>query len=418
MRVNKLIFIAVLMVAFLALISGAQAAHWISGTVNDAADSTPADGHTVIIYYLGDEAHNNSGIIGPNPSQPSLLTNMYMIDAESIPGHTWQTGDVIYAEVINNGDGYTAGPVSMTTTGGGYDQEPDMTLEIWVPPPFVAEPRANPSQISINTGVTELSVKVYKTSYDIDTVTVNLSQIGGLSNHMMSLKEVINSTASVYNCTTNSSVEGTFSLPVNATDIHGNSNTSVNISLEVTSAIQIQYNLVKKSGSTGKNWISIPLETNITNASQLMSAIGPNCDAVNRWNPVTQRSEGWISLFGGMGTNFAIVPGAGYEVSVTANTTFSVSGTIPPTQSINLVKKPGSTGKNWVGLPYFTTTSTASQLMSSIGSNCDAVNRWNPVTQRSEGWISLFGGMGTNFNIVTGAGYEVSVTGNTTWMPT
>ncbi|MDD2666213.1 MAG: hypothetical protein PHD13_03235 [Methanocellales archaeon] len=416
MRANKLIFISVLTVAFLALMSGAQAAHWISGTVNDAADSTPANGHKVIIYYLGDQAHNVSDTIGP--AGMSGTSNMYMCDAESIPGHVWAPGDVIYAKVIDTGDGYTAGPVSVTTTGAGFDTEPTMTLEIWVPPPIVAEPQASPSQISINTGVTELSVKVYKTSYDIDTVTVNLSQIGGLSNHMMSLKEVINATASIYNCTTNSSVEGTFSLPVNATDIYGNSNTSVSISLEVTSAIQIQYNLVKKPGSTGKNWISIPLETNITTASQLMSAIGSNCDAVNRWNPVTQKSEGWISLFGGMGTNFAIVPGEGYEVSVTANTTFSVLGTIPTTQSINLVKKPGSTGKNWVGLPYFTTKSNASQLMSSIGSNCDAVNRWNPVTQKSEGWISLFGGMGTNFNITTGAGYEVSVTGNTTWMPT
>ena len=149
-----------------------------------------------------------------------------------------------------------------------------------------------------------------------------------------------------------------------------------------------------------------------------MDAIGSNCDAVNRWNPVTQQSEGWISLFGGMGTNFDIVPGEGYEVSVTANTTLSVSGTIPVTESIDLVKKPGSTGKNWVALPYGTTISDASELMSVIGSNCDAVNRWNPVTQQSEGWISLFGGLGTNFHIVIGEGYEISVTGNTTWAPT
>ncbi|MDD5446976.1 MAG: hypothetical protein PHY36_03725, partial [Methanocellales archaeon] len=294
MRANKLIFISVLMVAFLALMSGAQAAHWITGTVNDAADSTPANGHKVIIYYVGDEAHNQSDTIGPTGA--SATNNMYMCDAESIPGHVWAPGDVIYAKVVNTGDGYTAGPVSVVTTGAGFDTEPTMTLEIWVPPPFVAEPRATPSQISINTGLTELSVKVYKTSYDIDTVKVNLSQIGGLSNHMMSLKEVINSTASIYNCTTNSSVTGTFSLPVNATDIHGNSNTSVSISLEVIPGVTIQYTLVKKPGSTGKNWISIPITTNITNASQLMSAIGPNCDAVNRWNPVTQRSEGYIHV--------------------------------------------------------------------------------------------------------------------------
>ncbi|MFC1786720.1 hypothetical protein ACFLY8_01620, partial [Halobacteriota archaeon] len=287
MRANKLIFISVLMVAFLALASGAQAATWITGTVNDAADTTAADGHTVIIYYLGDEANNVSDTIGPTGLSAS--SNHYMCDAEAIPGHTLQTGDVIYARVIDNGDGYTAGPVSVVITGGGFDVEPDMTLEIWVPPPFVTEPLASPSAISLNTGTTELSVKVFKTSFDIDTVTVNLSEIGGLSNHMMGIKEIINATASIYNCTTTSGVEGSFDLTVNATDIQGNSNTSVSISLEVTSAVQIEYNLVKKSGGTGKNWISIPLTTNITTASELMDAIGSNCDAVNRWNPVTQQ---------------------------------------------------------------------------------------------------------------------------------
>ena len=145
--------------------------------------------------------------------------------------------------------------------------------------------------------------------------------------------------------------------------------------------------------------------------------IGPNCDAVNRWNPITQQSEGRISLFGGMGTNFAIVPGEGYEVSVTENTTFNLTGVTVTIDPIDLIKKSGSTDKNWIGLPYDTTLTDASSVMDSIGSNCDAVNRWNPDTQAAEGWISLMGGMGTNFHIVTGEGYEVSVTGNTTWAP-
>ncbi|MDD5446977.1 MAG: PKD domain-containing protein, partial [Methanocellales archaeon] len=85
-------------------------------------------------------------------------------------------------------------------------------------------------------------------------------------------------------------------------------------------------NLVKKPGSTGKNWISMPENPAITNASSLMKAIGPNCDSINRWNPTTQKPEGWISLMGGMGTNFAVTPYGGYEVSVNANTTFTVVG--------------------------------------------------------------------------------------------
>ena len=181
--------------------------------------------------------------------------------------------------------------------------------------------------------------------------------------------------------------------------------------------ITIEYNLIKKPDSTGKNWISIPIGTTITNASSLMAAIGPNCDAVNRWNAITQQPEGWISLGGGMGTNFNIVAGEGYEISVTANTTFNLTGVPVSIGPIDLIKKPDSTGKNWIGLPDGTTITNASSLMAAIGSNCDAVNRWNGTTQQPEGWISLGGGMGTNFNIVAGEGYEISVTANTTWTP-
>jgi len=414
MTKQKIVFALVFAVAFLALTGGAEASHWITGTVNDAADGTPADGHTAIIYYLGDEVNNVSDTIGPTGT--SGTNNTYMCDAEIIPGHTWTIGDVIYAKVIDTGDGYTAGPVSVVTTGAGFDVEPDMTLQA-PSPPIVSGPQAIPPKIGLNTGVSELRVTVTKTYFDIDTVTVNLSQIGGAWNHTMNDRVNISENTSIFNCTTNSSVVGSFNLAVNATDIMGNSNTSVSIPLEVVNATQFDFTLIKKPDSTGKNWISIPLNTTITNASSLMAAIGPNCDAVNRWNPYTQQSEGWISLGGGMGTNFDIVPGEGYEVSVTTNTSFSILGTIASIGSVDLIKKPDSTGKNWIGLPYDTTITNASSLMAEIGPNCDAVNRWNPYTQQSEGWISLGGGMGTNFNTVAGEGYEASVTTNTTWTP-
>ena len=185
----------------------------------------------------------------------------------------------------------------------------------------------------------------------------------------------------------------------------------------VSDEIQIDYTLIKKPDSTGKNWISIPIDTTITNASSLMAEIGPNCDAVNRWNATTQQPEGWISQGGGMGTNFDIVRGEGYEISVTANTTFNQTGVPVSIGPISLIKKPGSTGKNWIGLPYDTILTNASSLMAAIGPNCDAVNRWNATTQQPEGWISQGGGMGTNFDIVRGEGYEISVTANTTWTP-
>jgi hypothetical protein len=209
--------------------------------------------------------------------------------------------------------------------------------------------------------------------------------------------------------------EGTYivNVTVTGTGVSDTVTTSTNVSVE----IPIDYTLIKKPDSTGKNWISIPIDTTITNASSLMAAIGSNCDAVNRWNATTQQPEGWISQGGGMGTNFDIVRGEGYEISVTANTTFNQTGVPVSIGPIDLIKKPDSTGKNWIGLPYDTILTNASSLMAAIGPNCDAVNRWNATTQQPEGWISQGGGMGTNFDIVRGEGYEISVTANTTWTP-
>jgi len=420
---KKIVFVLVLAVAFLVMTGEAVAFHGITGTVFNATDGTPANGHTVIIYYFGDEANNVSDTIGPTGA--SGTNNMYMCDAEMISNHTWVPGAEIYVEVIDNGDGYTTEPVSVVTTTAAFDVAPDMTL---LPPlpPIVSDPQAIPPEIVVDTEFTELRITVTKTYFDIANVTINLTPIGGtwvpmdgstytwLTMYAMSnLSEDI----TVYNCTTNASVVGSFNLIVNATDIKGKSNTSVSIPLAVTNATTRDYNLVKKAGSTGKNWISIPLDTTITNASSLMDAIGANCDAVSRWNPEEQKSEAWISYMGGMGIDFDVVPGEGYEVSVTANTTFNLTGIPVEIGQIDLIKKPSSTGKNWIGLPYSTTMTNASSLMDAIGANCDAVSRWNPEEQKSEAWISYMGGMGINFDVVPGEGYEVSVTANTTWTP-
>ena len=100
------------------LIAGVEAAHWIAGEVNDAPDATPADGHTVILYY-DNEANFNSDTIGVTGM--SGTANWYMIDAEAIPGYTWQVGDVLTVKVIDNGDGYVSNPVTINTTGAGFD---------------------------------------------------------------------------------------------------------------------------------------------------------------------------------------------------------------------------------------------------------------------------------------------------------
>jgi len=119
-KITFLLFIVI----FILEASFVYAEHFIVGIVNDAADSTAANGHTVIIYYENDEVNNVSDIIGEGFNED----NEYFLDAEEIPNHVWVPGDEIFAKVFDNGDGYIAGPVSVVTTGAGFDEEPDMTL--------------------------------------------------------------------------------------------------------------------------------------------------------------------------------------------------------------------------------------------------------------------------------------------------
>ena len=94
--------------------------HWVAGKVINAADGTDVAWRTVHIYYPGDSGNFVGCLVGPE-------TNFFFCDSTDIPGHTWQVGDILNAEVIDLGDGYYAGPVSFTTTGG-RDVAPEMTL--------------------------------------------------------------------------------------------------------------------------------------------------------------------------------------------------------------------------------------------------------------------------------------------------
>lgn len=101
--------------------SAARAAHFVCGPVNAAIDCADPGWRDVQIYYSGDEGNVEECQVSPE-------NNIFCCDAESIPGHTWQIGDEIFARVVDQGDGYTAGPVSVVTTEEGFDVMPSMQL--------------------------------------------------------------------------------------------------------------------------------------------------------------------------------------------------------------------------------------------------------------------------------------------------
>ncbi len=101
-------------------------------------------------------------------------------------------------------------------------------------PPAVTDPTATPETILADGVQTSLLSVTVKDETAVDTVVVNLSQIGGSPAQVL---ELINSTLSLYGTTTNAAVgtpPGTYNLTVSATDIYGNSNASVSFRLTVT----------------------------------------------------------------------------------------------------------------------------------------------------------------------------------------
>ena len=100
--------------------------------------------------------------------------------------------------------------------------------------PAVENANANPTSIVNGTDTTQLNVTVIDgCRCTVGNVTVNLSAIGGLEAQEM---DRVGDT-DVYSVTTNAT-EGTalgaYCMPVNASDVFGNCNTSVCIALEVT----------------------------------------------------------------------------------------------------------------------------------------------------------------------------------------
>jgi len=110
-------------------------------------------------------------------------------------------------------------------------------------PPQVTNASANPPVIAVNTRITELRVDAAGMDSPIDVVTVDLSPIGGnASTVMFNIGNYTEDDISwtMYNYTTNASIEGTFNLMVNATNINGNYNDTANITLEVKKIIKIE----------------------------------------------------------------------------------------------------------------------------------------------------------------------------------
>jgi cysteine-rich repeat protein len=159
-------------------------------------------------------------------------------------------------------------------------------------------------------------------------------------------------------------------------------------------------------GNIGANWISLPNATAIKTAEELCAAIGPNATTVAQLYPDVNRRYTW-DCAGGAGacttTNpagtipepgcsasacFCIDDGEGYDVRVSADTTFHIDGCESPV-TVNLPA--GSTavgGRRWLtSVPFATDLATWEDLAIAAGvpntgtvAQRGSVTTINPVT--------------------------------------
>ena len=183
---------------------------------------------------------------------------------------------------------------------------------------------------------------------------------------------------------------------------------------------RIKYEL--EFDGSGVNWISMPsVNPPITNADELISSI-PNMQNGNNvkwWNSTSQQAEVRTKFgSGGMGPNFLVRPGSGYEISIGTDTTWVVVGLVPPICPIKL--NVPSSGVSWVGMPFNTAIDDADELINSIPNmhNGNNVKWWNSTSQQAEVRTKFgSGGMGPNFLVRPSSGYEISIGTDTTWIP-
>jgi hypothetical protein len=120
MKIGSVVFFVLLTIPF------CSAAHYIIGIVNDARDSTPANGQTILFWNpVNGILDNLTDIIGINGN--SGADNIYMIDCEML-GAPCDVGDMINAQIPNDGDNYISEIINLTVTGVGFDIMENLTL--------------------------------------------------------------------------------------------------------------------------------------------------------------------------------------------------------------------------------------------------------------------------------------------------
>ncbi len=121
MEKNKILFFVMFFIVAVFLQSAS--AHFVCGVLEDSADNMSSDWFRVNIYYPENPSAFASCSVSPEEKK-------YCCDVEEIPSlEGWEIGKIVSTEVFDEGLGYFSGPVSVETTGEGYDVLENMELK-------------------------------------------------------------------------------------------------------------------------------------------------------------------------------------------------------------------------------------------------------------------------------------------------
>ncbi len=132
MQIKKGYYVFLSIILFVTLIKGASAAHYITGSVEDALDFTLAENRTIMLWNPDNGvADNLTDIIGffGNSGQD----NDYSIDCELL-NNPCVEGDILSLKVINNGDNYISEEKNVSVSSLGFSVVEDIRLNS---PPIV-----------------------------------------------------------------------------------------------------------------------------------------------------------------------------------------------------------------------------------------------------------------------------------------
>jgi hypothetical protein len=180
--------------------------------------------------------------------------------------------------------------------------------------------------------------------------------------------------------------------------------------------------------ATGNNTLALPYlrQSGINSSTDLLLDIGGGSLTpvlkVSKFNKDNDTFRPFTGRRGGP-LPYLLTTGEGYFVQMATDVNYIVIGSHDPSFALQLnAPQPGvsSTGKNFIALPYNTTSTNAFQVMLDIGGGSIApvlnISRFNPATDTFSVYTGRMGS-GSPFPIVNGEAYFVSMAATVAYVP-